>query len=370
MKNIFRKTLANITPYVQGKPVEAVRRELGLSRIEKLASNENQFGPSPKAIEAMRAELESVNFYPEGHPFALIEKLSKKLGVPSEHFVVASGGEAIIWNASMALLDAGDEIVTTPPSFDIYKLCASFLGAATVAVPVGEHGGFDEKAIVAAVTDRTKIVWLCSPNNPTGHIAGRAQIDYILANIPEHVVLVIDEAYYEFAAALPDYPADNLDRLKQHENLLILRTLSKVYGLAGVRIGYCVTSPAIAEKMNMVKLTFGVNRLAQVGALAALDDDEYLRDVVRRNRDAVDFLENCFKQRDLPYFPSYANFCWVDTKMDSRRVFEALQQRGVIIRPGFHWGWDSWIRVSTGTEEQMRFFETALDESLREVAEA
>ncbi|MDR0356799.1 MAG: histidinol-phosphate transaminase [Clostridiales Family XIII bacterium] len=368
MKDIFRHTLSDIKPYVQGKPAEAAQREFGLERIEKLASNENQFGPSPKAVAAIKEELDLLNFYPEGHPFDLIEKLSEKTGLAPECFSVGNGGESLIWYISMVLLDEGDEIVTAAPTFDIYRLSASYLGAKTIAVPL-KDAAYDIDAMLAQIGPRTKIFWLANPNNPTGHIANREQLRAVVSRIPEDVVLVMDEAYYDFAALKEDYPSDSVSLLKDRDNAIILRSFSKVYGLAGLRIGYLMTSPELAAKINAIKLTFGVNRLAQAGAKAALDDDEYLRSTVLRNKESVDFLESWFRAKGWDFFPSYANFCWVNCGEDSRLIFEALQRKGVIIRPGFLWGWDTWLRVSAGTEEQMRFFAEKTDEILSELHE-
>jgi histidinol-phosphate aminotransferase len=364
----FRKELDGFTPYQQGKPAEAVQREFGLERIEKLASNENQFGPSPKAVAAMKAELESLNFYPEGYPFELVNALAAYHGIEPERFSVGSGGEAIIWNLSMAALDAGDEVIASTPSFDIYKLSAQYLGAKLIQIPLRgqEH---DVEAMAAAVTDRTKIIWLCSPNNPTGHIATTEQVDYLIANVPDRVIIVLDEAYYDFAAGKEGYHTDSLSLLKDHENLVILRSFSKNFGLAGVRVGYIMTSPDIASHVNMVKLAFAVNRLAQAGARAALGDTDYLKSIKERNDVALKRLETYFDAKGWDYFPSYANFSWVDCREDSRVVFEALQRKGVIVRPGFFWGWDTWMRVSTGTEAQMDFFVEKMDEVLAELHE-
>ena len=362
----FRKETNNITPYKQGKPAEVVRREFGLERIEKLASNENQFGASPKALIAIQEELQRLHFYPEGHPFDLINALSEKYGAAPEKFVVGNGGEGLIWNISMALLNPGDEIIIAPPTFDIYTLAAKFLGAEVVTVPFTEES-YDVEAMVAAITEKTKIFWLCTPNNPTGHIASKEQIDYVIENVPSNIVIVLDEAYYEFASVHEDFPADSVSLLDKHENLIILRTLSKAYGLAGVRLGYSISSALIAEKMNMVKQTFGVNRLAQVGGLAALGDDEYMHHVVNKNKEAIDFLENYYQSKGWNYFSSYANFSWVDCGQDTRLVFDLLQREGVIVRPGYLWGWDTWLRIRTGTEEQMKYFVEKMDKILEHI---
>jgi histidinol-phosphate aminotransferase len=367
MKDIYRKEVHGIKPYVQGKPAEAVRRELGLDRIEKLASNENQYGPSPKAASAMKAEMDSVNFYPESYPFELVMALAGKLGVDPDSIVVANGGEAVLWNLSMTFLNEGDEVVTAAPTFDVYRLAASYLGATVVSVPMAPGGAFDVEGMVGAVNDKTKILWLCTPNNPTGTILSQTQLAAVLARVPEDVMVVLDEAYYEFAAAMPDYPARSTDLLSKRKNFAILRTFSKIYGLAGMRVGYLLTNPEHAKRVRSVMFTFGVNRLAQVGAKAALEDDGYLADVVRRNRWSVDFLESYFRGQGWEFFPSYANFCWVDCGLDSKEVFERLQAKGVIIRPGYLWGWDSWLRVSAGTEAQMEFFARQMDAVLAEM---
>ena len=359
----FREETNHIKPYVQGKPAEVVKRELGLDRIEKLASNENQYGASPKAIAAMQEELKNLHFYPEGYPIDLINALSEKLGVDTERFVIGNGGEGLIWNISMALLNPGDEIIISSPTFDIYTLSATYLGAEVVTVPLND-GAYDVEAMVGAITKKTKIFWLCTPNNPTGHIASQEQIDYVMENVPENVVVVLDEAYFEFASEQEDYPTNSISRLDDHKNLIILRTLSKAYGLAGIRLGYLLTSALIAEKINMVKQTLGVNRLAHIGGIAALEDDDYMHMVVEKNKEAIDFLQEYYDSKGWNYYPSYANFSWVDCGEDTRIVFDLLQREGIIVRPGFLWGWDTWLRISTGTEEQMDFFVEKMDKIL------
>jgi len=362
----FRKTLDNFRAYEPGKPAEIVRREFGLERIEKLASNENQFGPSPKAVAAMKNELDMLNFYPESHPFELVGALAEKHGLAPEQFAIGNGGESIIWNLSMAALDAGDEIIMSDPSFDIYKISADYIGAKTVKIPL-KGQTHDVEAMVAAITDKTKIIWLCTPNNPTGHIASREQVDYLIGNVPNSIIIVLDEAYYNFAAAKNDYPSDSVSRLRDHDNILVLRSFSKIFGIAGIRVGYAMTSPDIAAHINMVKMAFSVNRLAQVGAKAALEDTDYLKSIVEKNAAGLAKLENYYDTKGWDYFPSYANFSWVNCREDSHLIFDALQRKGAIIRPGHFWGWDTWIRVSTGTDDQMDFFIKKMDEVLAEL---
>lgn len=365
--DLFRKELKQFRPYVQGKPIEEVAREYELDRIEKLASNECQFGPSPKAVAAMQNELSELHFYPEGYPYELIKKISSKLSVPEKSLVVGNGGESLIWNISMTFLNEGESIIMADPSFDIYAVSATLMGGKVIKVPLS-NGEFDIDAMLDEVDSNTKLFYLCTPNNPTGNIASYDDIDRVISALPEHTVLILDEAYYEFASRFDDYPRENTEFLSRRENTIILRTFSKAYGIAGVRVGYAITSEKISTKMNAVKQTFGVNRLAIAGAMGALDDDEYRDEVTTRNKQALEFLCEYFNEKGWDYIPSYANFIWVNLDEDSKLIFEALQQRGVIVRPGFLWGWPTWIRVSTGTQEQMEFFISQLDATLESIS--
>lgn len=364
IEKLFRKELSNVRPYVQGKPAEEVQREYGLERIEKLASNENQFGPSPKAIKAVSEELKNCNFYPESVPVELTEKLANHLNVPKQNVAIGSSGESILRLINLTFIESGDEIIVNDPTFSIYESQAALLGGTTIKVPFTKDDKFDIDGMLNAITDKTKLIWLCTPNNPTGNIASKEQIDYLISNLPDHVVLILDEAYYEYATAFDDYPKDNADLIKQNDNIIIVRTFSKVYGIAGLRIGYLMASEAVVNMVNSLKLTFEINRLAQVAASAALDDTEYLNMVVSENKNALEYMENYFNKKGWHYYSSCANFIWVDVQTNSEQLFEDLQKKGIIIRPGFLWGWQTWIRVSTGTKEQMEFFVQVMEELL------
>lgn len=364
IQNLFRKELKDVKPYVQGKPAEEVQREYGLKRIEKLASNENQFGPSPKAIEAMKAELNNCNFYPESIPVEVRSKLADKLNVKEENIAVGSSGENLIRLINLAFIESGDEIIVNDPTFSIYENQAALLGGKTVRIPFNEDDSFDIDGMLDAVTDRTKLIWLCTPNNPTGNIASKEQIDYLLSKLPDNVVLILDEAYYEYACAFDDYPRNDTDYLKEKENIIIIRTFSKVYGIAALRIGYLFAAAPVVNIINSIKMTFEINRLAQTAASAALEDDDYLKMIVSENKNALEYLETYFKEKGWHYYPSHANFIWVNVETDSKKLFEDLQKKGVIIRPGFLWGWDTWIRISTGTQDQMIFFKDIMEEIL------
>ncbi|MCL2112190.1 MAG: histidinol-phosphate transaminase [Clostridiales bacterium] len=365
-KNIFRNELADFKPYVQGKPIEAVRREYGLDRIEKLASNENQIGPSPKAVEAIKAELAELNFYPESYPFDLQRELSEILGIDEEQLVLGSGGEGVLWQAVLTFINTGDEIVLADPTFDVYRISASLLGAVVVKVPL-KGMGFDIDAMLASVNEKTKMFFLCSPNNPTGHIASQAEVDRIVRELPEDVVLVIDEAYYELASFSPDFPKDSIAIVGRRPNTIVLRSFSKTYGIAGVRIGYAITSPEIAARLRGVGPTFKINRLAIAAARGAVKDVEYRDMYAAQNATARQMLLDYYETKGWVSFPSYTNFVFTDTGLDSKWLFEELQKRGVIIRPGVLWGekWQTWFRISTGTAEQMQYFIDMTEEVLR-----
>ncbi|MDR0875052.1 MAG: histidinol-phosphate transaminase [Clostridiales Family XIII bacterium] len=356
-KSLYRNELAAFKPYVQGKPIEAVRREYGLDRIEKLASNENQFGPSPLAVQAIKDDLSELVFYPESYPFDLMEELSEYLGVPKENICVGPGGEGLLWQIAMTFINPGDEIIVSDPTFDVYRISTSLMGGTTVKAPLAGQR-FDIEAMLAAVNGNTKIVYLCSPNNPTGHIASSEEVDRLTLGLPEDVVLVLDEAYYELAAFSPDYPSHNERIPLRRPNTIVLRSQSKTYGLAGVRFGYIITSEEIASRIRMVGPTFKLNRLAIAAARGALRDTEYRDMYVSENAKARETLLSYYQTKGWASFPSYANFVWTDTGLDSQRFFEELQRRGVIIRPGYLWGeqWKTYFRISTGTPEQMRFF--------------
>jgi len=364
-KTIFREELAAFKPYVQGKPIEAVRREFGLDRIEKLASNENQFGPSQKAVEAIKEELPEIIFYPESYPFDLMRELTEALGIRQEQLVVGSGGEGLLWQIAMTFINAGDEIVVADPTFDVYRISTSLMGAVTVKVPV-KNMRYDIDAMLAAVNEKTKLFFLCNPNNPTGHIASQEEIDRIVKELPSDVVLVIDEAYYELASVVPDYPRDNIKIIDGRPNTLVLRSFSKTYGLAGVRFGYIVTSPEIAGKLSLVGPSFKLNRLAIAAARGALKDSEYRDWYADENAAAINTLLDYYETKGWVSFPSYSNFVFTDTAHDSKMFFEELQKRGVIIRPGYLWGeqWSTWFRISTGTPEQMSYFIEKAEEVL------
>lgn len=358
-KNLFRKEVLTLNRYVPGKPIEEVKKELGLEDIIKLASNENPLGPSKKAVEAIRKEAANINIYPDSGATTLREKLAERYDLSPEQIVMGNGGEEIIKFIAQTFINAGDEAIMANPSFGLYGTSVSHMGGIPIKIPLKNYK-HDFETFIQKVNDKTKLIFVCNPNNPTGNIMTSEEIDYLFKNIPENVVVVLDEAYYEYAIKNPEYP-ESLEILKNRPNTIILRTFSKVAGLAGVRTGYCLTSKEIANEMTKVKGVFNANRLAQVAAIAALEDKEHIEKTVELNYQSMGMMEEYFEKNSLEYIKSNSNFVFVNVNMDSKVVFQKLLEKGVIIRPGYLWKWDNWIRVSTGAIEQTERFIQELD---------
>lgn len=357
-KNLFRNELSKLRPYIPGKPIEEVQKEYGLDSVVKLASNENQLGPSPKAVEAVRNELENINVYPDAGAMELRRELAKKHGLDYENIVVGNGGEQILQIIAQTFINKGDEAIMADTTFGMYGNSVSHMGGVPVKVPLKDYK-HDFKVFLENVNEKTKIIYVCNPNNPIPNIMTKDDIKYLIDNVAEDIVIMIDEAYYDFAIVNEDYP-ETLEILKKRPNTVILRTFSKVTGIAGLRVGYAITSKEIASEMGKVKGVFNVNRLAQVGALGALKDQEHIDKTVELNYKSLAMMEKVFDELGFEYVKSNANFTWVNINTDSKKVFEELMKKGVIIRPGYLWGWDNWIRVSTGTVEQTEIFIAAL----------
>ncbi len=361
--SVFRKELETLKKYVPGKPIEDVKREYGLTDIVKLASNENPLGPSPKAKQAIVDAVSSVHIYPDGAALDLRKKLADFYGISDDMIMFGNGGEEIIKMLAYAMIEKGDETIFAWPSFSLYDIATNLMGGKSVPVKTVGNFKHDFKSFVAAITDKTKMIFVCNPNNPTGNIMTKEEVDYLVDNIPEHIVLVLDEAYYEFAKVNPQYP-NGLDYLAKRPNTVVVRTFSKVAGLAGLRVGYMISSPQIISEMTKVKNVFNSNRIAQIAAMAAIDDQKHIAKTVELNYISIGMMEEFFDVKGLSYAPANANFVWVNVGRDSRVVNEELLKRGIIIRPGFLWGEDDYIRISTGTIEQTQRVIDALDEIL------
>ena len=356
-------TLKNLPVYQPGRPIEEVARELGLPAAEiiKLASNENPFGPSPLALAAMEKALHHAHLYPDGNAFYLKRKLAEKLGVAPANLIFGNGSNDIIEFVGHALLDADSEVVVSQYCFAVYPIVTALFSAKLVSVSAKNYG-HDLPAMLKAVTPRTKIMFVANPNNPTGTRATEADLLHLIQNTPRHVLLVMDEAYVEF----PTDATDLLPLIRSGEfpNLILMRTFSKIYGLAGLRIGYGVGHPDFVAALEKIRQPFNVNLLAQAGALAALDDAEHITRTRTNNAAGLRRYEQAFRELGLEFVPSSANFILVKVG-DGARVFGALQKRGVIARPMAGYQLPEWIRISVGTMEQNRQCIVALKEVLK-----
>ena len=342
--NLFLKTLPTYQP---GRPIEEVARELGLpvDSIIKVASNENPFGPSPLALAAMLKAIPGVNLYPDGNAFYLKQKLAAKLGVETANLVLGNGSNEIIEFVGHALLGPGTDIVVSQYCFAIYPIVAKMFGADVITVPANNYG-HDLPAMLQAITPRTRIVFVANPNNPTGTLAPREALIKFVNEIPDHVLLVMDEAYIEFLDDAVDLIP--LIRLGARKNLILMRTFSKIYGLAGLRIGYGIAAPELAATLEKIRQPFNANLLAQTAAPAALDDDAHVRKTRQNNFNGLEFFMKAFRELKLEYVPSYANFILVRVG-EGQKVFDAMQKLGVITRPMGGYQLPDWIRISIGT---------------------
>ena len=357
--------VAGLTPYEPGKPVDEVQRELGLDRVVKLASNEGPFPPFPAALEAMERAVGELNRYPDGGAYRLRAALAKRIDVAFEEVAVGAGADGVIDCISQAFLDSGDEVVCGWPSFPSYVIDAVKLGATPVRVPLAD-GRYDLDAMLAAITPRTKVVYVCHPNNPTGTTNTRAELDAYFDGVPEHVLTVLDQAYLEYIDD-PGYPDGIEEYFRRGHRVLVVRTFSKIYGLAGLRVGWGVGSRSVVSAIGKVRRAFDLNTHAQVAAVASLSDHA---EVARRRR--VNALERprvveILERHGLECLPAVANFVYAESgEEDSRPLFEALLRAGVIVRPLHGFGAPSAIRVTVGSPED----NAALDEALGRVRTA
>jgi histidinol-phosphate aminotransferase len=357
--SLFRAVLDGLVPYEPGKPEEEVQRELGLERVVKLASNEGPWGPFPAAQEALAAAAPQLNRYPDGGAYYLRNALAERHGVGPEHVVTAAGADAIIGHLSVATLDPGDEIVTGWPSFISYVLDALKLGAVPIRVPLRDDH-LDLEAMAAAVTPKTKLVYVATPNNPTGTMTGRGELDAYFERVPEHVLTVVDQAYFEYIEHA-DYPDAIAEYLRAGRRVLVLRTFSKIYGLAGLRVGFGVGPPDVITALGKTRRAFDVSTAAQVAALASLDDHaEISRRRVLTAEGRRD-LEATLREHGLePAGPAVANFLFADVGEDARPFFEALLRQGAIVRPTAGFGAPNALRITVGAPDENAFFADAL----------
>jgi histidinol-phosphate aminotransferase len=354
LEKIVKPWVRELTPYKPGKPPEELERELGVTGAIKLASNESPLGPSVRAIEAVLKAVESMHRYPDGACFALRERLAALHSVDPAQLVFGSGADEILELVVKAFLGPGDEAVFAWPSFAMYPIVTKGMGATSVMVPLDSEFAHDLDAMRAAITDRTRVVFVCNPNNPTGTSVGASAFEAFMQGLPDHVVVVVDEAYFEFVRR-DDFP-DSLPWTSQRPGTLVMRTFSKIYGLAGVRIGYGIADTEFADYLNRVRLPFNVNRLAEAAALAALDDTEHAERSRSINAEGASYLSAELRGLGLEVWPTDANFLLVRA---SREMPERLMREGVIVRPLSEFGMPEHMRVSIGLpEENERFIKT------------
>lgn len=352
--------IRDIVPYAPGKPIEELEREYGIREAVKLASNENPLGPSPKAKAAMLARIDDLHRYPDGDCFYLKAALAGRLGVSRDQIILGNGSNELIELAARTFMQPGDEAVVSEATFVAYRLVLDAMGCVTHSVPLKEFA-YDLEAMAAAITSRTRLVFLANPNNPTGTIYGRGPWERFLDSVGPDVLVVADEAYFEYVDD-PEYP-DSLRYHGGHTPLLTLRTFSKIYGLAGLRIGYGVSGAEVVQLMNQVRQPFNVNAAAQWAAAAALEDAEHVQRSLAVNRAGREYLSRCLEELGVPFVAGRANFLMVETG-EVPAVFEGLLRRGVIVRP-LGPGLPRHVRVTVGTREENERFVEALARILR-----
>lgn len=359
-----RRGIMSITPYAPPKSIEEIQKEFGLKEVIKLAFNENPLKSSPKALEAMRSELERAHMYPDGGSLELRSALANKYGIEASQIVVGNGGDHVISLVAEAFVNEGDEVIVADPSFATYQFASTIAGGRLISVPVDKKTlAPDLAGLTAAVTERSKVIFLCNPNNPTSAIVRRREVEAFLAKVPGHCLVVFDEAYFEYVDD-PEYPS-GLDYVKQGKSVLVIRTFSKAYGLAGLRIGYAMGPKAIMDILARTAPPFPVNRVAQAGALAALQDADFVARVVKENSAGRSYLCAEFDKLGLTYAEAQANFIFVDMKRDAADLNGELLKRGFILRPAGSWGYPSFFRISVGSRDENEKFISALRDLIR-----
>jgi histidinol-phosphate aminotransferase len=357
----WKEQLLTLTPYQPGKSIDAVKKQFKLENIVKLASNENPFGCSPGVLEVLHTNLSGLAIYPDGYATHLREELSEFLNVDKEELILGNGSDNLIQIISRSLLHPNASTIMAAPTFSQYKHNAVIEGAVVKELPLinGEH---DLEAMLAAIDEQTNVIWVCSPNNPTGTYIPENKLIPFLDKVPRHILVVLDEAYYEYVVAEDYY--DSIELTRKYENLIVLRTFSKIYGMAALRVGYGVGNRAIIKALEPVREPFNVNSLAQMGAIAAIKDQEFVVDCKEKNRQGLSQFYDFCEQNQLDYYPSQTNFILIDMKGDGDEVFQFLQERGYIVRSGKALGFPTAVRITVGSSEQNEGVLQALSEFL------
>ncbi len=358
-----KQQLIGLPPYKPGKPIEEVKKELGLTTVVKLASNENPFGSSPKVAEAIRAIATETAIYPDGYAAALREKVAKKLGVEENQLVFGNGSDEVIQFLCRAFLTKDANTVTAHPTFSQYKLNATIEGAEVREVE-SKDGVHDLDAMLEAIDDKTRIVWVCNPNNPSGTYVNEDAFVRFMERVPSDVLVVSDEAYYEYVTA-DDYP-ETIPLLKRFKNLVVLRTFSKAYGLAALRIGFGVMHHELASLIDPVRPPFNNNTFAHAAAIAALEDDDFIKTCVEKNNLARKQFEQFCKKHDLFYYPTETNFILIDFERPGDEVFNFLLKEGFIVRSGEALGYPTCVRITFGSKQDNERLFVAIEKMLQQ----
>lgn len=339
----------SLSPYQAGKPIEELERELGISNIIKLASNENPFGFPESAKNAIRAQLDDLTRYPDSNGFELKQAIAKKFDLKPEQITLGNGSNDLIELVAHTFASSQDEIIYSQYAFIVYPLITKAINATAREIPA-KNWGHDLEAFLAAINEKTKLIYIANPNNPTGNFLTETEIDAFLAKVRSDIIVVLDEAYTEFTAA--DERVDSFALLNKYPNLVVSRSLSKAYGLAGLRIGYAVSNPEIANLFNRVRQPFNVNSLALVSAIAVMNDDAFVQKVAENNRQELQRYEAFCQQYGLEYIPSKGNFITIDFKQPAAPIYDALLREGVIVRPIAGYGMPNHLRISVGLPEE------------------
>ncbi len=346
-----RDFIEKIKPYKPGKPIEEVIRELNLKgEVIKLASNENPLGTSPLAIKAMRRALKESFLYPDDNCFYLKNVLAKRFNVSSDEIIVGNGSVEILPLITLAYLNPEDSAIIGKGAFIWYKIAVSIAGAQLIEIPMKNYT-HDLEAMLGAIQKNTKLIFIDNPNNPTGTIVTRKEVEEFFARIPDDILVVMDEAYREYIDD-PEYPNSFKLFKEKKKNILILHTFSKIYGLAGARLGYGIAHRDIITNLMKLRISFNVNRISQVAGIAALEDEDFVKKTIKVNNAGKEYLYDAYKKLGLFYLPTHANFIFVDFQKDSQIIFEALQKQGIITRTIKEYGFPNALRITIGTEEQ------------------
>lgn len=358
--------ISTLIPYPPGKPIEELEREYGISGSIKLASNENAWGPSPRAVAAIKEALQNLHRYPDGSCFYLAQSLAAQIGVKPEELVFGNGSNEVIGLLTTAFLQPDEEVITSHPTFLMYQKLVQVRGGINRVVELSENMCHDLKTVLGNVTDKTRMIFFDNPNNPTGTIIDQDDFSWFMEQLPDDIIVVLDEAYVDFVE--PALRIDVLSYIRSGRPVAALRTFSKAYGLSGLRLGYGIMAVEMADYLNRVRQPFNVNSLAQIGGVAALADDEHYRMTLEKSRAGIKWLSREVAKLGCRPLETHTNFFLIDVKGDGKKLYEYLLQQGVIVRPMQAYGYPNYIRITVGRREENQRFIGALAKSLKELS--